>query len=639
MVDVIELSSSPLRVAQPGSFAGYLRQSPAHRADKVQERNSHFSSDEYNSSIFDDPDWFHSQSSKRRKLNRSDKENQPVSPSLPRGQPQASCQQNGIISSSKRSTLGISVAETKIADLTSLAWEEQFLSDPIFTSSAPEARVYARTVLQGDGQKPDDSSDPEPFSLSQPVEAGREYLSERTANLLSNIVPGPQVETFKRATTKCKPPRERSGALQATIKAKRNFTADNIFDSSPPNALTQKGSTTQPHTGNNAGSRNRKAERAMKDRDREEEKERKRQAKEQKAKEKQLAADIAEANKSKTDKKNSTPEMILDVSSSLQETSVGNQVAEYMKQLGVECHFSNGLLENYPTVQWRRKVSSRFDDDLGYWVPAPERIDREKHILVHVPAQSFVDISTARREDMPSGNSRGDLETHVANVKRGDPLCIPIYLIEGLSSWMRKNKNAQNRAYQAAVRGQAKAQSDGLPASSQQSQLRQKKSEKTTIIDEDLIEDALLQLQVEENCLVHHTSCASDSAYWIKNFTEHISTIPYRQERITANEATGFCMDVGQVKTGEDGKDTYVKMLQEVQRVTPAMAYGIAGEYPTVRALIHGFKKHGPDMLQDVKKSANKDGAVSDTRLGPKVSKRLFKVFTGLDPASTDGIA
>ncbi|KAL9616147.1 MAG: hypothetical protein Q9160_008953 [Pyrenula sp. 1 TL-2023] len=639
MANFIELSSSPLRVAQPGSFARCLGQSPTCRVDKVQERTSHFSSDEFNSSIFDEPDWFLSQSSKRRKLSHPEKENQPPSPSLPRGQPEASCQQGGIFSTSNRSAVGASVAETQIAESTSFAWEEHFLSDPIFTSSAPEARTSARDIQQKDGHNPDDISDLEPFSLSQPVEAGRGHFSKRTANLLANIVPGLQNNTFKRDTTKYKQPREHSLALQATVRAERNFKQDNVLDSSPPDALTRKGSIKQPGPRNNVENRNSKAERAMKDRDRNVEKERKRQAKEQKVKEKQLAADIAEVNKSKTDKKNSTPEMILDVASSLQDTSVGNQVAEYMKQLGVQCHFPNVSPENYPTVSWRRKVSSRFDEDLGHWVPAPERIDREKHVLVHILAQTFVDIATTKREDMLNGNDRTDLETHVANVKRGDPLCKPIYLIEGLTAWMRKNRNAQNRAYQAAVRGQAKAQSDGPPPSSQQSQSRQKRSEKTTTIDEDLIEDALLQLQVAENCLVHQTTCASDSAYWIKNFTEHISTIPYRREHIAANEATAFCMDIGQVKTGEDGKDTYVKMLQEVQRVTPAMAYGIASEYPTVRALIGGFKKHGPDMLQDVKKSANKDGAVSDTRLGPKVSKRLFKVFTGVDPASTDGIA
>lgn len=98
-------------------------------------------------------------------------------------------------------------------------------------------------------------------------------------------------------------------------------------------------------------------------------------------------------------------------------------------------------------------------------------------------------------------------------------------------------------------------------------------------------------------------------------------------------------MDSGQVKTGENALDTYIRMLQEVQRVTPSMAYGIAGKYETVKSLVESFRRNGPLMLEDVKKSANKDGALSDRRLGPQVSKRLYKVFTGMDPGSMDGIA
>lgn len=47
-------------------------------------------------------------------------------------------------------------------------------------------------------------------------------------------------------------------------------------------------------------------------------------------------------------------------------------------------------------------------------------------------------------------------------------------------------------------------------------------------VDEDLIEDALLQLQVLNNCLIHHTATSHDSAEWIANFTQHISLIPYK---------------------------------------------------------------------------------------------------------------
>ncbi|CAG8002685.1 unnamed protein product [Penicillium nalgiovense] len=95
-------------------------------------------------------------------------------------------------------------------------------------------------------------------------------------------------------------------------------------------------------------------------------------------------------------------------------------------------------------------------------------------------------------------------------------------------------------------------------------------------------------------------------------------------------------MDTGQVKTGVDNKDTFIKMIQEVNRVTAPMAYGIASKYPCVADLTRGMRMHGAMMLEDIKKSANKNGSLTNARIGPAASRRLYKVFTGLDPSSTD---
>lgn len=61
-----------------------------------------------------------------------------------------------------------------------------------------------------------------------------------------------------------------------------------------------------------------------------------------------------------------------------------------------------------------------------------------------------------------------------------------------------------------------------------------------------------------------------------------------------------FCMDSGQVKTGEDNDDTWMKMLQEIVRVTAPIAQGIAVEYPNVVSLVQGFLQDGPRMLEDL---------------------------------------
>ena len=66
------------------------------------------------------------------------------------------------------------------------------------------------------------------------------------------------------------------------------------------------------------------------------------------------------------------------------------------------------------------------------------------------------------------------------------------------------------------------------------------------------------------------------------------------------NLDTSFCMETGQVKTGEDKNDTYLRMLQEVVRITAPIAHSIVADYPSVTSLIAGMRRHGPSVLEDI---------------------------------------
>jgi crossover junction endonuclease EME1 len=95
-------------------------------------------------------------------------------------------------------------------------------------------------------------------------------------------------------------------------------------------------------------------------------------------------------------------------------------------------------------------------------------------------------------------------------------------------------------------------------------------------------------------------------------------------------------MESGQVKPGDGPADTYTKMLQEMVRVTAPVAYGIAAKYPSVQKLVQGFREGGPLALEDCRKTANKDGAFTDKRVGPSISKRVYNVFMCRDAGSWD---
>jgi crossover junction endonuclease EME1 len=358
---------------------------------------------------------------------------------------------------------------------------------------------------------------------------------------------------------------------------------------------------------------------------REAEKERKKlekeRAKEERAREKVRAAALAEVNKIRTDKKVAAPEMIVDLPTTLDE-SVKLQAAALLRDLHVDSAPWLSPVEN--VVKWRRKVSSRYNDELGHWEPVPERIDRENYAMVVVSAAQFIDLVL--------GEEGASLESHVLRMKRHFSNDTIIYLLEGLSLWLRKNRNARNNQFVSAVRNGLEPPPD---TSNTQQQRKRKNANPQTYIDEEVVETALLQLQVLHGVLIHHTVASLETARWISVFTQHISTVPYRRQRDEANDA-GFCMDTGQVRTGDGPHDTYVRMLQEISRVTAPIAYGIAAEFGTVSKLVKGLEEGGPLRLEKVCKSVNKEGEVSERTVGQAVSRRVSKIFLGRDETSTD---
>ncbi|KAL4965551.1 uncharacterized protein BDV14DRAFT_208753 [Aspergillus stella-maris] len=459
------------------------------------------------------------------------------------------------------------------------------------------------------------------------VPAMRSEFSGRTADLLASLGNG----------SKGKSTGTGARGKQKSRAHEEDMEVENDSDELPESLVRKPKKTTTTTKRTTADkeekAKEREATKAQRDREKQLEKERKQKLKEAKAKDKQLAADIAQVNRLKVEKKDSTPEMILDLSSSFKEISVGNQTLEYMRLLGVEHTFFDSSIRN--VVKWRRKMKARYNRTLGYWEPCEQFIREEEHVLCLLTAQEFVDMVTSTlNSDTP--DAPNDLELHVLRLKSAYPNCTPIYLIEGLTAWMRKNTNSRNRAYQAEFRRNLN-EVQGTQSTQTTSTSRRKKTNKpeTAPIDDDTIEDALLSLQISHNCLIHQTTAPPDSAEWLKTFTEHISTVPYRRERINDNDSA-FCMDTGQVKPGENASDAYVRMLQEVSRVTASMAYGIANEYPSVMELLRGMRRNGPALLEDVKKSANRNGALTEARVGPAASRRLYKVFMSLDPASTD---
>ncbi|KAF4119579.1 crossover junction endonuclease EME1 [Geosmithia morbida] len=346
--------------------------------------------------------------------------------------------------------------------------------------------------------------------------------------------------------------------------------------------------------------------------------------KEAKLREKERAAALVEVNKMRTDKKVSTPEMIVDLPSTL-DVSIRTHVETLLEALSVE-HSTWDSPHN--AIKWRRKVTSRFNEDADHWEPIPRRIMGERHAAVIVPAAEFVRMAID-----------GRVGAHATQVQEAFPDHQIIYLLEGLASWTRKNRNLRNRQFTSGVRAreeQQKQQQQQQTGGNWRRRNGTASTEAAVVVPDYVVEDALLELQVMHDVLIHHTAMALETAQWLAVLTQHISTIPYRKQRDRAMYGAAFCMESGQVKTGDDASSTYICMLQEIARVTAPIAHGIAVEFGSVTDLVRGLETGGPGRLEGVRKTINNEGQLSDRTIGQAVSRRMYKVFTGRDETSTD---
>ena len=385
-----------------------------------------------------------------------------------------------------------------------------------FPGSKSRPELMARINSDSDESLPEDII----HSSIGPTKRGPQ-LSERTATLLASLnKPAKQNNVREEA-------RIVRGKNPAT-KNKRLATSGGEEmepeDVEKPKKTSKKMRLTDAEKATKAEEREslRIAKKQKREKEKENEQERKRLLKEERHREKQKDAALAEVNKSRLDKKLTGPQMIVDLPASIDGHIVDTQIREFLKKLQIDVTSYQSPIPNM--IKWRRKVKSRYNEEKGYWEPVePMEIENELHVLCLMSAREFVALASAQ-DDHQNGL---DVEAHVLQLKGQFEGCKPIYLIEGLNTWMRKNKNTLNRAYQAAMLSQLDSHENSAPGGSQKSTSRRKQPAHE-YADADMIEDALLRLQVMNGCLVHHTAIAVETAEWVANFTQHISTIPFR---------------------------------------------------------------------------------------------------------------
>jgi len=226
------------------------------------------------------------------------------------------------------------------------------------------------------------------------------------------------------------------------------------------------------------------------------EQERKRLEKERKAADKQLAADMAEANKAKTNKKIAAREMYIELPSALKGKAVGNQVEEIMKEAGAVVNFYHDevdLTSDSPPnlghiIKWKRKVESRYDENKEEWLPISKPvIEKEKHILVYLIAEEFCTVAAVGptsstvepNKPLEEQTMKENLNAYMILLRSRHPHHTIIFLIQGLTAYLKKSTTAKNREYTAAVRSQNLDPTDTNPTQPSSTRTRPSKKRKS----------------------------------------------------------------------------------------------------------------------------------------------------------------
>lgn len=187
-------------------------------------------------------------------------------------------------------------------------------------------------------------------------------------------------------------------------------------------------------------------------------------------------------------------------------------VLNFLEPLGLDAREWHPPIPN--VIKFVRKVQVEWDPEGLLFRPCEEKREEEKWIVLWMSGLEFVELVF---------DSTGvKLDLFIRRLKRCIQGAEPIIIVEGLAKEIKKQKTAEKRAHDRAVRGQlgnerAKVARNETPST--QGLLK---------IDEEVLENALIEIQLQHEVRVVHTDKTPDSAEWISILATDIATIPYR---------------------------------------------------------------------------------------------------------------
>ncbi|KAG9321825.1 hypothetical protein KVV02_007139 [Mortierella alpina] len=381
---------------------------------------------------------------------------------------------------------------------------------------------------------------------------------------------------------------------------------------------------------------------------------------EEKKAERNAARELRIANRLTT-KSESAKEMIVCIEKSLHQSTFGQVMQDYLSS--IECQvnvlrvagsdgasaldggqsgkFNKGRTDELcparNTLFWRRLVTTRYDEEHDVFTPiATEEIQLESFLLLYQTAEDFVQaleqkqflslLSQLKRdlrlrknkERLASIGNSGSTATLLKEHPRQRQRII--LLVAGMEGYFRGLRKVATTRYRQIV---LEKLHPGVAEGRSSTGATQ---EESPAVDRNFIEQELLRLQLEHDCLIIHSCDEEDAAQVITSLTEQIGLVPYVGTR---KSELNICTEG--VKSGTDPEDTWIKTLQAIHMVTHGIARSIVAEYPTIKSLYEGYRQcantgEAQAMLEGIP-IINRNNV-----LGRTLSRRIYDVLMSEDP-------
>ncbi|XP_078487344.1 structure-specific endonuclease subunit EME1 [Ciona intestinalis] len=299
---------------------------------------------------------------------------------------------------------------------------------------------------------------------------------------------------------------------------------------------------------------------------------------------------------------------------------------EAMVGCGVVGQLCEGSVASYQVtdgrfscVKWRRKVELYGTDETSS-VTMTTDVQDEPYVLLVLPCVDFLGIVS----------NRGSVTCNawVEELKQSFPACQVHVVCFGMTKYRRKVKNnAQKNFRQQVLQNSEKVTKN----------TKKKPSFELTDFE---IEELLVELQLTSGFKVIFVESSDELVLLIQQTTKSVAEAPYK--RMKRNNVQ-FINDKASVKvdatTGHGSYNAWKQMLLQFHNLSPDMADAILKQYPSLSCIMSAYDgcntAEGETLLADLVIRRGVGTIQSTRRVGPELSKRIYKMLTSKNGSET----